>query len=108
MSTTALSNLSSLTTWLEARLFSVYTEFHSTKADFDNTFDSIFSPSVEILVNHDPVSRDNFRNDFWNVAGSNVEWDNVTELPKDPQNPVGVPLNFEISFFGALGLHHIK
>jgi len=84
----------SLTTWVQSHLSAIYHNQNS-ESDFPTTFNYTFSPSSEITVNDVLVSREAFMNDMSQFLKASpkvtIEWQNISELPKDRQNPNQVP-----------------
>ncbi len=85
-----------LEAWVKEKLESLY--LNRVDGDFDSYFDSVFAQEVQLTVNDDPVSRDQFKQDLKNfqfaATSGSVDWDHVEVKAKDETKPN------EVSEFG--------
>jgi hypothetical protein len=88
----AMSTCPDLTAWAQGRIAALY----EAKSDdsLHDAFESAISPSSEIFVNHEKMSRDSLKDDMLKRRGAavstSVKWENVIEVPKDPEKPYEV------------------
>jgi hypothetical protein len=91
-----MSSTTSLTAWLQSHLSELYTA-HSND-QLQSIINSTFTPSAEIIVNHDKVSRDSLLNNLQLVQvsgpGTTLEWKHITELSADQSNPTAVSVQY--------------
>ena len=98
-----MSTPSDLTTWAQARISAIYEA--QSDADLQKAFESAFSPSLEIFVNHERVPKDDMKDDMTkrrNAALSmSVKWENVMAVPKDSEKPDEVRWNISMTRTGV-------
>lgn len=88
-----------LETWVKEKLESLY--LNKVDGDFDSYFDSVFAPDVQLTVNDESATREQFKQDLKNfqfaaMSGS-VDWEHVDVKPKDEEKPNDVS-NIEYSY----------
>ena len=83
-----------LTAWAESHLTALYDTPASQASDvaaFRTAFDSVFSPDVQIITNHEPMTRDelleNIRSRDAAAVATTVEFKDVVEIPKAGDDP---------------------
>jgi len=78
-----------LESWVKEKLESLY--LNKVDGDFDSYFDSVFAPEVQLTVNDEPVSRDQFKQDVKNfqfaATSGKVDWDHIEVKAKDETKP---------------------
>jgi hypothetical protein len=78
-----------LTTWAQEHI----TDMYEAKSDDDlhKSFEATFSPSAEIFVNHEKLSRESMKDDMMKRRGaavsSSVKWENIMAVPKEHDKP---------------------
>ena len=84
-----MSITSDLTTWAQNHISAIYEA--ASDEDLHKSFESTFSPSSEIFVNHEHLSRESMRDDMVKRRGAavstSVKWENVMTVPKNHQKP---------------------
>lgn len=86
-----------LASWAQARLAALY-EFspNAPGADFQTSFDTLFSSKAQILINHQPVALDAFKDDLSHRSSAavraSVAWKELIEVPKadGPESEAGI------------------
>ncbi|KZT27191.1 hypothetical protein NEOLEDRAFT_1061311 [Neolentinus lepideus HHB14362 ss-1] len=81
----ASNELPDLETWAKSRIAALY---ETTEEDrFDSAFESCFSSDAQIIMNHEPVSRENAKSDLltkrFAAQQATVNWDNVMSASKE-------------------------
>jgi len=78
-----------LTAWAESHLGALYDSSAPQASDdtaFRTAFDGLFSPHVQIITNHEPMTRDELLDMIRSRAAATVatttEWKDVIEIPK--------------------------
>jgi hypothetical protein len=84
-SPTLMSDSSSLTSWVKNNFAPLYEANSNTLGtDFDRSFESVFAPGAEIVVNHNSITRDELKKNmqersFAATRGS-IEWKDLIEI----------------------------
>ncbi|TFK45414.1 hypothetical protein OE88DRAFT_1639926 [Heliocybe sulcata] len=85
-----------LESWAKSRIASLYETLEEEQ--FHTAFDSCFSPDAQVIMNHEPVSRDNAKSDLltkrFAAQSATVKWENVISVPKEGDDNVGVVAGF--------------
>jgi hypothetical protein len=86
--------MSDLTTWAQEHISTMYEA--GSESDLHQAFEATFSPSTEIFVNHEKVSRESLKDDLTkrrvSCVSASVKWENVMAAPNDVDKPDEVRL----------------
>lgn len=88
-----------LETWVKQKLESLY--LNKVDGEFDAYFESVFAPDVQLTVNDESVTREQFKQDLKNfqfaATSGSVDWEHIEVKPKDEEKPNDVS-NIEYSY----------
>ena len=82
-----------LSTWAQSHgaLYDASAAQASDETAFRTAFDTVFSPKVQIITNHEPMTRDELldmvRSRNASAIGTTIEWKDVMEIPKADSDP---------------------
>ncbi|KAL0062035.1 hypothetical protein AAF712_011113 [Marasmius tenuissimus] len=82
------STTANLTEWAQSnisKIFEISTD-SSEKDNLQQLFETVFAPNVQILMNHEAISLDEFEGRIsktFATANASVEWKDVMEVPAE-------------------------
>ena len=91
---TTTTTTTTLTSWAETRLGALYDASAAQASDetaFRTAFNNVFSPDVQIITNHEPMTRDellaNIQSRDAASVGTTIQFQDVIEIPKAGGDP---------------------
>lgn len=85
LQTMATSTSLDVESWFKSQIQSIYEA--QSDSDLDKAFETTFSSSSEIVVNHEPMQRESFKDDLTQRRGSassqRVIWENILTVSEN-------------------------